>query len=266
MNWGVTCFFERREDFKMVAELAPVYPLRFLEIRGERPFFAPEDLTETDIQFFNRIIRQSGLTPSLHATFYDINLATINTILKQSTLECYKVYLELAARLSVRVMVVHGGLLHQDAARIDRLRDIARNHLVDNLKILGDIAAGKNVTIALENSPPNRNRLMVPDHIQHLEILQAVDHPNIRACFDTAHASLHGLDLTQYYRHIQPYLVEIHSHNNDGKDDLHLAIDQGVIDYESFFRENKPEVPVILEIRNLPEAIQSLEWIKNFEE
>ena len=48
MNWGITCFFEDKKDFEIVAKLAPNFPLKYIEIRGERPFFSPEDLTNDD--------------------------------------------------------------------------------------------------------------------------------------------------------------------------------------------------------------------------
>ncbi len=265
MQWGITCFFEKREDFEQVAEIAPRFPLTFLEIRGERPFFSPEDISENDLLFFQDIAKKSGLQVTLHATFYDINLSTVNSYLRAATLDCYKAYLDLASQLNARVMVIHAGYIHKDAANIPTLKKIARSNLIENLNILGDYATERNIFLGLENSPPNRNLLMVADSRNHVEILRQVNHPRVRACFDLAHAHLHGLDLKEYYDHIRDFLVEIHAHNNNGEEDQHLGMDRGVIDYKSFFLENRITVPVILEIRNLPEAMQSLEWIQSFE-
>ena len=264
MKWGVTCFFENRRDFAKVLEIAPQFPLSYLEIRGEQPFFAPEVLSEKELDFFRNIIDRSGLKVTLHSTFYDINLATINSFLRKATLECYRRYLDLAGELGAEIMVLHGGLLHRDAVDIPELLKTAQRNLVDNLRSLADYAAGKGVKIGLENSPPNRNHLMIPGWQQQVEILKATNRPNVGAVFDVAHAYLHRLDIETYYRKIEPYLIEIHAHNNDGSDDQHRAIGRGVIDYAALFGNHRVTVPVVLEIRNFAEAIESLEWIQKF--
>ncbi len=265
MKWGITCFFARKADFSVIKEIAPAYPLDYLEIRGERPFFSPDDLTTEELAFFREVIGQSGLKVTLHSTFYDINLASFNSSLKQANLECYKKYLDLGADLGAEILVVHAGYLHRDAAGEPSLRQLARQTLLDNLRQLGDYAEVKGLTIGLENSPPNKNMLMIPGWQEHLNILQELNHPRVKALFDMAHAYLHGLDLQEYYQRIKPWLMEIHAHNNDGREDQHLSMSRGKIDYRAFFRKTRPEVPIIMEIRNFDEAIESLEWIRAVE-
>lgn len=265
IDWGITCFFENRHEFAKVAELAPLYPVKYIEIRGERPFFSPEDISsKEDLVFFQKIIAQSGLKVTLHATFYDINLSTINSYLREATLQCYQKYMDLASELQAEVMVVHAGLIHKDAAANEAIQKIAQTNLVENLQILGDYAQKKNVIIGLENSPPNRNHLMVWEWKEHVKILNDVNHPQVRGVLDIAHAFLHGLDVQRYYDTLENYLAELHVHNNDGNQDLHQAMNSGSIDYLAFFENRDVRVPVIMEIRNFSEALQSLEWIKNF--
>ncbi len=265
MEWGITCFFRNKAEFEVVAELAPRYPVRYIEIRGEQPFFAPEVLSDSDVDFFRDILTRAGVKVTLHSTFYDINLATVNSFLKQATVACYKNYLDLAQRIGAEVMVLHGGYLHKDATGIPELLRLARENLLENLKILADYGAQRGVVIGLENSPPNRNMLMVPDWEKQIELLEELNHPNVKAVWDMAHAFLHGLDLNEYYRHIKDYLIEIHVHNNNGEEDLHLGIHRGSIDYRTFFSANKVAVPAIMEIRTFSDALESLEWIKQFE-
>ncbi len=198
----------------------------------------------------------------MHATFYDINLSTINSYLRKANLQCYKTYLDLGEQIHAQTMVLHGGYMHYDMLGLKALTAMAKNNLIENLRILGDYAAKRNIFIALENSPPNRYHLMVKDWRDHKHILDAVDHPHVKAILDVAHAHLHHLDIERYYRNIRKYLVELHVHNNDGRSDLHTAMDEGTIDYQKFFQQNNMDVPVIMEIRNIAEAIQSLRWIK----
>jgi len=137
---------------------------------------------------------------------------------------------------------------------------------VENLQELGEYGERRGVKIALENSPPNPNWLMVSNWESQIAMLQKVNHANVGALFDTAHAFLQGLDISPYFNEIRDYLFEIHTHNNNGKQDLHWGMKNGAIDYLPFFRANKIEVPIIMEIHNLQEAVESLEWIRQFEE
>ncbi len=266
MIWGITCFFENRQDFAMIAEIAPKYPVRYIEIRGEQPFFAPEVLQEQDIHFFRSVISRARVRVTLHATFYDINLATINDDLREAMLRNYRRYLALGQAVGAENMVVHAGMLHKDAAPIASLRERARKSLIASLRTLGEEAARRGMRIALENSPPNRNWLLVANWQQHMEILQEVNHPAVGAVLDMAHAHLHGLNLEEYLQHITPYLLEVHAHNNHGQEDEHAGMTRGNIDYATLFRRHPLKVPVIMEIRNFTEAMESLEWIKEFEE
>jgi len=162
-------------------------------------------------------------------------------------------------------MVVHAGQIHRDAATCVGLLNLARNNLIENLIELGDYGEKRGIKIGLENSPPNPHRLMVYDWQSHVDILRAVNHKNVGAVLDMAHAFLHGLSLQKYYEEIKKYLIEIHAHNNDGQTDLHQSMQRGKIDYSGFFKTNRVNVPVIMEIRNIKEARESLEWIKQFD-
>ncbi len=260
--WGITCFFEERREFEKVVNIVPDYPLKYLEIRGERPFFSVDVLSREDIRFFRKIIEKIGLRITLHATFYDINLSTLNLFLRDAVLNCYQRTIEVAEEINAEIIVLHAGLVNKDAAKNENLVNLAHRSLIDNLKRLGDYAGKKNIILGLENSPPNRHLLMVAGCKEHLQILDEVDHPHVKGILDMAHAFLHGHDVQEYFRKLEPLLAEIHVHNNDGSKDQHRAMDTGVIPYEEFFLHNEIKIPAIMEIHNFDEALQSLEWIK----
>jgi sugar phosphate isomerase/epimerase len=265
MHWGLTCFFEDVRDFGKIVEIIPQSLIEYVEIRGERPFFSPADTTTEDLLFINGIIRECHLKVTMHATFYDINLASMNPFLQKANLKCYYEYLNLAETIGAEIMVVHAGLIHKDAAGNKKLMQISRNNLVQNLRNIGDAALQKGIRIGLENSPPNKNVLFIPGWKEQISILKEVDHQAVGAVFDMAHAHLHDLNLAEYYENIKKHLIEIHIHNNNGREDLHLGINKGEIDYDSFFRGHTTDVPVIMEIRNITEALESIEWMKEFE-
>lgn len=60
------------------------------------------------------------------------------------------------------------------------------------------------------------------------------DIPNFGVCFDYAHAAVYGTDIDSWVDAVSPYVKHIHINDNDLKDDLHLAVGDGKIDWEHF--------------------------------
>lgn len=266
VNFGATVFFNQVNEFSRVTEIAKQYPLlSYVEFRGEFPFFFPNITPEQDLDFFREILRQAGLRCTLHSTEYDVNLASLNRDLRAAAVECYKKYIDLAARVGAEVVVVHGGVLYQEYTQTpDAGENILRaGHLLRrSLLALSDYAAGKKLVIGLENSPPGADYALVFDADSQIEFLKSINRPNVKALVDIAHAFLRGLDLENYLNRIKPFLCEIHAHNNWGKNDDHLGLHHGKINFEALLRHSAfQKVPVIMEIKSYQEAVATFEWL-----
>jgi len=56
--------------------------------------------------------------------------------------------------------------------------------------------------------------------------------PELRLTLDLGHAWLGGADkLRAYIRHLEPKIVHVHAHDNNGQQDLHLPIGAGKLDW-----------------------------------
>lgn len=271
IRFGATCFFNSPDEFSLVVKVARKYPfIRYVEFRGERPFLFPDITPKKEVRYFKDILRQAGLKNTLHTTMYDINLATLNPWLKDANIVCYKKYLDLAEYLESEVIVVHGGQISNDFVHSplrDNFLDLAENHLCESLTELTDYGHKKGVKVALENSPPRKNETRIvcePD--TQIKILKRIDHPNLGALLDIAHAFLFKLDIVDYLQKIKSHLFEIHAHNNFGESDDHLGLAKGRIDYKPLLEHDEIRVvPFIMEIRSYDEVISTLEWLKELE-
>lgn len=267
IQFGATCFFNTPSEFPMVVEVAKKYPfVKYVEFRGEHPFLFPDVTPKKDIQNYKNFIKNAGLKSTLHTSMYDVNMATLNPWLKEANIACYKKYLDLAAYLESEIIVVHGGKLQMEFAKSSMKQDfieLAENHLCESLVQLAEYGKKKGVKVALENSPPSPESVkIVHDPESHIKIIQRINHPNLGALLDLAHAYLFRLDIADYLREIKPYLFEIHAHNNFGKEDEHWGLPKGNMDYQSILKQNEiHDVPFIMEIESYEEVITTLEWL-----
>jgi len=73
----------------------------------------------------------------------------------------------------------------------------------------------------------------------------------LKLVFDVGHANVAGFDPIQYFKKIKNFVINIHTHDNDGKSDQHALIGQGNIDFKGLVRECKNSGyygPFILEV------------------
>lgn len=267
IQFGATCFFNTPDEFSMVVKVAQEFPLvKYVEFRGERPFLFPDVTPKDKLSYYKDILQQAGLKNTLHTTMYDINLATLNPWLKDANIDCYKKYIEIAEYLESEVIVVHGGQLFYEFMNSPLKHDfmeLSENHLCESLSELAEYGQKKGVKVALENSPPSKKGIRIvfnPEN--HLKIIRRIDHPNLGALLDLAHAYLFRLDVSEYLKKIKPYLFEIHVHNNFGEEDEHWGLTRGNIDYESILRyEEIQDVPFIMEIESYEEVLSTLQWL-----
>ena len=79
------------------------------------------------------------------------------------------------------------------------------------------------MTVLLENFEDEDPELIA-------QILQGIDSPKIRCCFDIGHAFAYSpVPLEQWIHVLGKYIKHIHINDNDGKRDLHLPLGKGSI-------------------------------------
>lgn len=99
------------------------------------------------------------------------------------------------------------------------------NWSVDAMRILAEHAQLRDVTLAVEYL--NRFEIYLITCAEELvRYIEAVDHPNCRAAFDTFHANIEEKSMTEAIKALAPYLVHIQISENDrstpGKGHIHF--------------------------------------------
>ncbi len=267
IQFGATVFFLEAKDFSMVQQVARQFPwLQYVEFRGEYPFCFPDYTPERYLVDYKIALAQSSLKSTLHSTMYDINLASLNPWLKDGNIACYKKSIDLASFLESEVIVVHAGFIPEEFAHgplKDHFRVLAEKHLKETLYELAEYGVKKQVKIAVENAPVEPRHPFIDSPETHRKLIESIDHPNLGALIDIAHANLRDIDIPAYLEHLRPYLFEIHAHNNLGEKDDHLGLHHGVIDYQKILSYPEiQDIPFIMEIHSYEEVMQTLTWLE----
>jgi sugar phosphate isomerase/epimerase len=195
--------------------------------------------------------------------------------------------LELAGEIGAKVLVYHSGTL-RDPYADDRAFASGLKVEREALREFGDRAAELGITIAVENRDPVARYIVRRaygfDLLRLAEQIEAIDHPNVKICFDTGHAFL---SYTYLNKGVEEYLADIktiapligHLHVTDnmgqvqldaendksenlisGDGDLHLLPGWGAIPFDEIFAIPFPLEPIAnLEVNpiffeHLPEA------------
>ncbi|MFQ5893687.1 MAG: sugar phosphate isomerase/epimerase family protein, partial [Nitrospinota bacterium] len=201
-----------------------------------------------------------GLHPTVHASYVELNLASLYAPLREAavrqTLRC----LELAAYLEAAFLVVHPGNLHRDYP--PSLLPEARARLHESLVTLVAEAEAVGVTVALENGWNGENHPLITNGDEHVALIEAVGSAALQALFDVGHANTFGVDLASYVRRIRPCLAGIHLHDNTGGRDEHLALGTGTVDRATIQRCFEAGVPVVLEMNTMADIEASMAFLE----
>jgi sugar phosphate isomerase/epimerase len=164
-----------------------------------------------------------GLT--LHGPFMDMVSGSPDERINQVCSERYRHAIRISSALEARIVVFHAnfiGSLHNPEYRNGwHERNVAFWYP------LAEYAQQYGVTIAIENMWE-----FDPNIIGNL--LRDVNHPNLRSCLDVGHAHLfsdENIGFQEWLNVMEPWLVHTHVNNNDGKLDVHHALNDGVLNY-----------------------------------
>jgi sugar phosphate isomerase/epimerase len=136
-----------------------------------------------------------------------------------------------------------------------------KSRYADKYAALAERGQKLGVKMCIEHFP----KTAFPTVASTLEFIKGVDHPNLYLLFDIGHAQMTNEDPAKVLPLAGDRLGYVHLDDNDGVDDLHLALTDGVQTDESlnvFFRVLEDvgyTGPVSLEMKqNLPDPLEAI--------
>ncbi len=146
----------------------------------------------------------------------------------QETLEA----LEAGVELGIEKVVLHPGYI---TGLAKFLPDKAKGYGMESIKTILNKATSMGITLCLENMFPQAHFLSKPHEFQ--EVFESF--PDLRLALDIGHANLGGgKNKSSEFIHQYGYRIShIHANDNFGKEDNHLPIGAGIIDFEKILKE-----------------------------
>ena len=260
---GVSTFPFMEGGMEAFLEFVSSLGLRYVEIRSERPYALPQDLEREGAEGLREKLQALGLEPILHSAVYDINLASLNPLIRRASIRQTVESIRLASLLGAKIVVIHPGRLPKNYPR--EYLSNSRINLLTSLRIMARIAGRMGVTLAVENSPRGRAHRLVATPQEHLYILEKVSSPHIGALLDLGHAHTWGFDLREYINLLKDHVVAFHIHDNHGSSDEHLPLGKGNMDVRGVMEEIRSmdrALPVILILHNRKDVSESLAFLE----
>jgi sugar phosphate isomerase/epimerase len=200
------------------------------------------------------LLLDSGLKITVHAPFADLNLASLDQRVRELSIERIEEALQASHELGSEIVTIHPGFFSPLGFL---LPERVNENNSDSIARLSREAEELGVTLALENMPPWKGSM--GDSMD--DLIDRIEGTGARICFDVGHAHIGGA--IEGFIGRSDLIANVHIHENDGKDDLHLPIgSKDVIGVMEKLEARGYRGPYIIESRDLEEGIQSLKYLE----
>jgi len=208
------------------------------------------DASDERLLEIRRIFEEAGIEiHSVHSPSSKL-LISPDPALRTQLVEKFSKLIRHLSAVGVGIMVFHGGQVEDE------------NHLalafslaLESLEHLVKVAEEHRVVLALENGSYHEGfpRGFCWNSRILSKLLDSIDSPWLKACFDTGHAHLNERThetIKDAVRNLGDRIVTIHMQDNDEAADLHLQAGYGTIDWDEFVKALKDigyDHPITLE-------------------
>ncbi len=216
--------------------------------------FSLKDFEDVAIQ-----IRKRGLSTTLHAPYLDLSPGSLDSAVRALTKRRFHQVLELVPIFKPQTVVCHTGYDHKrywgsKDAWIEKSQALWI-WLSEEIKKEESLLMLENV---YEQSPQ-----------EFLDVYEGLRGQHVGFCLDTGHmAAFSIVDLPTWLQSLGEHIKQLHLHDNLGKQDDHLALGKGQIDFRLLFKYlqgRKSDPPIItIEPHREEDLWPSLEYLERF--
>jgi len=161
-----------------------------------------------------------------------VSTADLTSSLREASVRETLDSLELAAELQALKVVLHPSLIFGLGVFVIHE---ARKYAMESLSSIVERAENLGMPVCLENLFPQSHSLVNPEDF--VEVFKKF--PNLKMTLDTGHANISGKGnkrILDFIRRFGDRIGHIHASDNFGKEDNHLPIGAGVIDFRKVMK------------------------------
>lgn len=245
MKIGVSTLATYKDSLKDSLDFFEENKIEYVELDHDYP----SRILDTDI------LNSYNLKYSIHAPITDINIASLNPSIRNSSLKEIFYSFEMANELDIDTVVVHPGIVSYLGRNfLDKIDELNKESMMEIVEFADDLG----VTAFFENMPDIEG-FTYKKIDQLIEFLREND---LKMCLDIGHANTMNYSSSELYFSI---VKHIHLNDNNGDGDTHLALGEGNINIKSIinqYESNNYDGIYIIEVNNKESILNSLEYLK----
>lgn len=243
------------------------FDLKHIEINLSKDICSLEKFDEKRIEQLNELSKIHNLELSFHVP-YHISISEILVPIRNSNIRYLLKCIDIGSKLEATHLTLHlGNFYWFPVEKWTRMKGLTR--FVRSLYKILPACEEKKIILAIENVvpiPSGSEHYQLGDNTSDFQyVFSELDSPNLKFCLDTGHANM-GEGVLEYVRHFPDKLCCIHYHDNNGNNDEHLPIGDGVVPWNELAEELDRisfDGPIISECRNI-KAHQSAQLFENY--
>jgi len=190
-----------------------------------------ENLKPAEIKFLKSLLK--GYKILIHCPFVHLSLISPHPEIREITLKLYLGTLKIAEALKAELVTFHAG------SKMEFIPGkTAATPLIQNLKKIKNHSRGR-INFTIENLPPKTGPYNhFPESLKDLAYLKKLL-PWLNFTLDIGHAFQSGENLDEISRFLKKHknsILDIHLHDATLKGRAHLALGEGDLDINAFFK------------------------------
>lgn len=249
---GLSMLFCLGEGFPLMLERLEELNVHYVELIDD----GLHALDEKRVDALNHVSGSFNVEYTIHAPFSDLNIATTDNKLRRFILKRMEKSLRYAHELDCKLWVFHPGH-HSAISSFYPGMDWHTN--LQSVKTLLQLGRKYNVKIGMENIPDIFPTILgnVDDFSRFFKELGE----DVGIVLDVGHANVNG-DVKVFMDKLGDRIVHIHVSDNDGKQDSHLGVGKGTVDWQEFARAvRRIQFRGIVMIESIEDVNQSLQTL-----
>ncbi len=178
--------------------------------------------------------------------------------------ESYEKVIRLARDYAVSHIVYHTTQIAWEAETVET----ARLRSIENTQKIVAMGHAYGVHVLVENLAASAQAFSLFDNESYENLFAA--HPDWDSVIDVGHAAINQMDVENFLLHYANRVKAYHFHNNNGLNNLHNSIDNGMIDYQKFaglYKKYTPQTSITLEYEphvrfNSQQLLDQVAWVR----
>ncbi|MBW1733879.1 MAG: sugar phosphate isomerase/epimerase [Deltaproteobacteria bacterium] len=218
---------------------------------------ALDRFSRSDFRAVAERLHDHGLGITLHAPFMDLSPGSPDPKVRALTRRRLEQFMALVPLFRPKSLVCHTGYDHR---RYLEMRDLWLENSLKTWSVMAGQAGSEGARLMLEN-------VYEQGPLDMKELFEGLRDLGVGFCLDTGHQSaFSSTSLLEWVKVLDPFLGQLHLHDNPGDQDLHCALGKGGIDFLGLFRKLRtlhPSPPLItLEPHREEDLEPSLQYLE----